>query len=93
LLDWRLLRPGDRTRRNGENTNNECAGNGFQARHGQISSHLMDFLRNFKTALDAKTDFRTTDSIADLRDFCRADLCTSNVILTAEAKGSRNTPV
>jgi hypothetical protein len=53
----------------------------------------MDFLRNFKTALDAKTDFRTTDSIADLRDFCRADLCTSNVILTAEAKGWRNTPV
>jgi hypothetical protein len=49
----------------------------------------MDFLRGVKAKLDAKTEFRTTDSIAELRVFRRDDLCILTVV--PQAQGSGNT--
>jgi hypothetical protein len=47
----------------------------------------MDFLRNFKTELDAKTEFGTTDSVADLRHFCRDGLRILKGVRTGKGEG------
>jgi hypothetical protein len=53
----------------------------------------MDFLRNVKAELDAKTDFGITDWIAELRDFWRDDLCIVSVIAMGRGEWLADTPV
>ncbi|MGH9515799.1 MAG: hypothetical protein ACRD3P_09010, partial [Terriglobales bacterium] len=56
------------------------------------SSHLMDFAWSVNADLDAEIEFKTTDSIPELRDFRRDDLCMLNGV-PAKSERPRNTPV